>query len=281
MTATASFSRRSAHDASATKAPTTAIGRSETIPRALRARDARSGGSALLRASRRRPPRHAARGLEQSVARRGRREGASTIAMQVARMQNPGAARASRDKIMEAATALALIARHGHEATLAQYLRLAPYGAEQPWRRPRRALLFRQAGRGSLLGRDGAARRHSAVAGPHEPRARERPRRARRRAPRARSTNLKRRARSIAAQAALAQAQLAAMKPLAPPRRPETLHLALRYERLAREGRIEAASPYDPRIHATHRSWRRRGGRAISRGAISTAFAAPARGRSR
>ena len=52
-------------------------------------------------------------------------------------------------------------------------------------------------------------------------------------------------------QAALAKAQLAAMKPIAPPRRPETLHLALRYERLAREGRIEAASPYDPRIHAS------------------------------
>ena len=41
------------------------------------------------------------------------------------------------------------------------------------------------------------------------------------------------------------------MKPIAPPRRPETLHLALRYERLAREGRIAAASPYDPRIHAS------------------------------
>ena len=53
------------------------------------------------------------------------------------------------------------------------------------------------------------------------------------------------------AQAALAKAQLAAMKPIAPPRRPETLHLALRYERLVREGRIEAASPYDPRIHAS------------------------------
>jgi len=40
------------------------------------------------------------------------------------------------------------------------------------------------------------------------------------------------------AQAALAKARLAAMKRIAPPRRPETLHLALRYERLAREGRI-------------------------------------------
>ena len=114
-----------------------------------------------------------ARAAWNNIARRGRREGASTIAMQVARMQNPGP-RGLERKIMEAATAVALIARHGHEAVLAQYLRLAPYGAESSRRRPCGALLFRQAGRGSLLGRDGAARRRSAGAGPHESRARER-----------------------------------------------------------------------------------------------------------
>ena len=70
-----------------------------------------------------------ARAAWNNIARRGRREGASTIAMQVARMQNPGP-RGLERKIMEAATAVALIARHGHEAVLAQYLRLAPYGAE-------------------------------------------------------------------------------------------------------------------------------------------------------
>ena len=70
-----------------------------------------------------------ARAAWNNIARRGRREGASTIAMQVARMQNPGP-RGLKRKIMEAATAVALIARHGHEAVLAQYLRLAPYGAE-------------------------------------------------------------------------------------------------------------------------------------------------------
>jgi penicillin-binding protein 1C len=41
------------------------------------------------------------------------------------------------------------------------------------------------------------------------------------------------------------------MRPFAAKRRPEALHLALRYERLAREGRVRAASRYDPRIHAT------------------------------
>jgi len=44
-------------------------------------------------------------------------------------MQNPGP-RGLKRKIIEAATAVALIARHGREAVLAQYLRLAPYGAE-------------------------------------------------------------------------------------------------------------------------------------------------------
>ena len=82
---------------------------------------------------------------------------------------------ASPNKLMQAATALAIVARHGHEATLAHYLRLAPYGLERPWRRPRGALLFRQAGRRSLLGAGGAARRHSAIAGADEHHARERP----------------------------------------------------------------------------------------------------------
>jgi penicillin-binding protein 1C len=68
-----------------------------------------------------------ARAAWNNIARRGRREGGSTIAMQVARMQNPGPRDFGR-KIMEALTAVALIARHGHEAVLAQYLRLAPYG---------------------------------------------------------------------------------------------------------------------------------------------------------
>lgn len=58
----------------------------------------------------------------------GRRiSGASTIAMQVARLQD-AAPRTWPNKILEAATALRLVHRHGHAAVLAQYLRLAPYG---------------------------------------------------------------------------------------------------------------------------------------------------------
>jgi penicillin-binding protein 1C len=68
-----------------------------------------------------------ARAAVQNV-RGGRRiSGASTIAMQVARMQDPGP-RTYRRKVMEAATALALVRRHGKDAVLAHYLRIAPYG---------------------------------------------------------------------------------------------------------------------------------------------------------
>jgi penicillin-binding protein 1C len=190
-----------------------------------------------------------ARAAWNNVARRGRREGASTIAMQVARMQSPGP-RGLKRKIIEAATAVALIARHGHEAVLAQYLRLAPYGAEThgvahaaryyfdkpvedlSWAETALLAAVPQApGRMNLARESGLSR-------------------ASRRAARA-LDELTRMGALEPAQAALAKAQLAAMKPIAPPRRPETLHLALRYERLAREGRIKAESPYDPRIHAS------------------------------
>ena len=53
--------------------------------------------------------------------------GASTLAMQVARMQHPRP-RTLWAKAVEAGTAVVLIARYGHAAILAQYLRLAPYG---------------------------------------------------------------------------------------------------------------------------------------------------------
>lgn len=190
-----------------------------------------------------------ARAAWNNIARRGRREGASTIAMQVARMQTPGPRGLSR-KIMEAATAVALIARHGHEAVLAQYLRLAPYGAEShgvahaaryyfdkpvedlSWAETALLAAVPQApGRMNLARESGLSRASTRAARALD--------------------ELTRKDGIDAAQAALAKAQLAAMKPIAPPRRPETLHLALRYERLAREGRIAAASPYDPRIHAS------------------------------
>ena len=47
--------------------------------------------------------------------------------MQIARMQDP-APRSFVNKIVEAATGVAITYRNGHEAALAHYLRLAPYG---------------------------------------------------------------------------------------------------------------------------------------------------------
>lgn len=57
----------------------------------------------------------------------GGRSGASTVAMQVARMQHPEP-RTLWNKALEAGTAVALTARYGRAAILAQYLRLTPYG---------------------------------------------------------------------------------------------------------------------------------------------------------
>jgi len=53
--------------------------------------------------------------------------GGSTIAMQTARLQTPGRRTLLR-KVKEAAEALLLVQRHGHEQVLRQYLTLAPYG---------------------------------------------------------------------------------------------------------------------------------------------------------
>lgn len=72
-------------------------------------------------------PRALLRAMQQNVAAGHVVSGASTIAMQLARMQDP-APRSLPHKLLEAGTALALTARHGREAVLAQYLRFAPYG---------------------------------------------------------------------------------------------------------------------------------------------------------
>ncbi len=59
--------------------------------------------------------------------RGGHASGASSLAMQVARMQHPRP-RTLWAKSIEAGTAIAITLRYGHQAVLAQYLRLAPYG---------------------------------------------------------------------------------------------------------------------------------------------------------
>jgi penicillin-binding protein 1C len=72
-------------------------------------------------------PRAVLRAAWQDFSGLRRRSGASTIAMQVARMQH-AEARTLWAKAVEAGTALALTARYGRAAVLAQYLRLVPYG---------------------------------------------------------------------------------------------------------------------------------------------------------
>ncbi|WP_036282931.1 transglycosylase domain-containing protein [Methylocystis sp. ATCC 49242] len=185
----------------------------------------------------------------KNLFRHGRSEGASTIAMQVARMQEPQP-RTFANKIREAATGLAIVGRNGHEATLAHYLRLAPYGlgshgvahaARFYFDKPLDDLSWAQVallaaipqspGRMNIARESGlrlaAARARHAIA------------------------QLEKDGALDAAQAEMARRELSAMRPFAAKRRPETLHLALRYERLAREGRVRASSPRDPRINAT------------------------------
>jgi penicillin-binding protein 1C len=185
----------------------------------------------------------------KNVAGRGAREGASTIAMQVARMQNP-APRGLTSKIMEAATGVAMVWRHGHDAVLAHYLRLAPYGAGSHgaaqaarfyFDKPLEDLSWAETALLVAVPQSPGRMNLSRESGLH------------RAALRARKAldELRREGVIDIAQAALAKDQLAAMKPFATPRRPEALHLALRYERLMREGKIKAASDFDPRIHAS------------------------------
>ncbi|MEK4033893.1 transglycosylase domain-containing protein [Methylocystis sp. IM3] len=194
-------------------------------------------------------PRAVLRALWNNLARRKRMEGASTIAMQVAHMQAPRP-RTLFNKLREAATGLALVARNGRDATLAHYLRLAPYGlgshgvahaARFYFDKPVDDLSWAQA---ALL-----------AAIPQSPGRMNITRESGLRLAVARAGHaidlLEKDGALDATQAALARRELSAMLPYEPRRRPESLHLALRYERLAREGRVRPASPYDPRIRAT------------------------------
>ncbi|MBY6241837.1 transglycosylase domain-containing protein [Methylosinus sp. Sm6] len=185
----------------------------------------------------------------RNVSGRGRREGASTIAMQVARMQAP-APRSFGAKLMEAATALALISRHGHEAVLAHYLRLAPYGNgshgvahaarfyfDKPVEDLSLAEIALLAAVPQSPGRMNLFREHGLTL-------------ARARAARA-LAHLREEGAVDAAQVALAERQLATLRPIGAARRLDALHLALRYESLIGDGAIMARSKDDPRIHAS------------------------------
>ncbi|GLI94151.1 transglycosylase domain-containing protein [Methylocystis echinoides] len=194
-------------------------------------------------------PRAVMRAMWNNLTQSRRLEGASTIAMQVARMQAPGP-RGFLTKVREAATGLALVATNGREATLAHYLRLAPYGlgshgvahaARFYFDRPVDDLSWAQVALLAALPQSPGRMNITRESG------------LRRAVTRARYaiSQLERQGALDAAQADMARRELAAMRPFEAKRRPEALHLALRYERLAREGRVRAASPYDPRVHAT------------------------------
>ncbi len=194
-------------------------------------------------------PQSVARALWKNARGKGQRSGASTIAMQIARMQNP-APRNLLNKTVEAATAVALTARHGREALLAHYLRLVPYGngshgiahaARFYFDKPVEDLSWAEIAllsavpqsptRMNLLKPDGMNR-------------------AIRRGQRA-LEELARQGVITPLEFVDAKKQLARMHTPRTLRRPDALHIALLYERLAREGKIAPATQYDPRVRAT------------------------------
>jgi penicillin-binding protein 1C len=190
-----------------------------------------------------------ARAAWRNLTTRGRREGASTIAMQVARMQGERP-RTLAEKTMQAATALAIVARNGHEATLAHYLRLAPYGlnghgvahaARFYFDKPVEDLSWAQAALLAAIPQSPGRMNISRESGLTLATARARHALAR----------LEDEGALDAAQAALARAELDRLRPLDAKRRPETLHLALRYEALAHEGLARPVAEGDRRINAT------------------------------
>jgi penicillin-binding protein 1C len=177
----------------------------------------------------------------------GDRSGASTIAMQIARMQEP-APRTLIVKAREAATALALTWRYGREVLLAHYLRIAPYGngshgiahaARFYFDKPAADLSWAEI---ALL--SGA---------PQSP-TRLNPLR-----PSGLALAIRRGARALdelarqgvidGAELALAHRQLAALTPPPPPRRPDALHVVLRYENLLK-GQAPTVGR-EPRVRAT------------------------------
>jgi penicillin-binding protein 1C len=172
---------------------------------------------------------------------RGGRSGASTIAMQVARLQHPRP-RTLWAKAIEAGTAIAMTARYGRAAVLAQYLRLAPYGngshgighaASWYFDKPAADLSWAEA---TLLA---AIPQAPALTNPHRP---EGLLRARRRAGRALDA-IDPPGHDQAAH------ELAALVPVPPPRRPEgAMHAVLRLDRLARTAVTDPAAPI---LHAT------------------------------
>ncbi|WP_413992804.1 transglycosylase domain-containing protein [Labrys okinawensis] len=178
-----------------------------------------------------------------------RRSGASTIAMQVARMQRPEA-RTWPNKVLEAGTGVVLTLRYGHEAVLAQYLRLAPYGngshgiahaarlyfdkpvADLSWAEIALLSAIPQSPtRMNPLRPDGLRR---AIQRGH------------------RVLDILREQEVISTdEAAIAHNQLKRLRMPSLPHRPDALHLVLRYRDLVRDGVITPEAANAPLIHTT------------------------------
>ena len=194
-------------------------------------------------------PRAVVRAFWQNLTQPRHRIGASTIAMQIARMQQP-APRTWWAKLREAAVALALTWRYDRAQLLAHYLRLVPYGngshgiahaARWYFDKPADDLSWAEI---ALLS---AIPQSPTFMNPLRP---DGLARARRRGDRM-LEELARQNVINDAELALARRQLTEMPPPHPPRRPDALHAVVRYESMAREGRLVPPVPSDPRIRAS------------------------------
>jgi penicillin-binding protein 1C len=178
-----------------------------------------------------------------------RRSGASTIAMQVARMQQPES-RTFVHKILEAGTGVLLTLRYGRDAVLAQYLRLAPYGngshgiahaARLYFDKPVADLSWAEI---ALLS---AIPQSPTRMNPLRP---DGLRRAIQRGHQMLDALLKQKIIG-ADEAEIAHRQLNDVRMPDLPRRPDALHLILRYHDLMETGQIVPASASAPLIHTT------------------------------
>jgi penicillin-binding protein 1C len=194
-------------------------------------------------------PRAIARALWKNLRRIRIAEGASTIPMQVVRLQDHSS-RSFIGKLREAFVGAALIRRYGHDAVLAHYLRLAPYGAGSHgaahaarfyFNKPLDDLSWAETALLAAIPQSPGRMNITRESGL---------RLAAKRAQRALDT-LEQDGSLDPAQAALARRQLTEMRPRSVPQRPGDLHLALRYEKLIRNGEVIPTSNLDPRIHAT------------------------------
>ncbi len=182
----------------------------------------------------------------QNVSAGRRVSGASTIAMQIARMQNPQA-RTLWAKAVEAGTAVALTLRYSRQELLAHYLRLVPYGngshgiahaARWYFDKPVGDLGWAEIALLSALPQAPTLNNPTTVQGLM---------RAVRRAGQA-LDELARQGEIPADELAVARMQLAQMRPLHAPRRPDAYHAILRLrDMVARDGARDL-DPRDPRV---------------------------------